>query len=542
MRQSPLKSKKNGWQATSWIVRLSTLFLTFVIVAPVSANTFKYAFQGPLNQLDPYSLNETFTLNTLSNVYEGLIRRGPALEIEPALAERWEILEPTRWRFYLRKGVKFHNGNDFTAEDVAFSADRVRSKGSDLANRLDEAVEVKIIDDYTVDFVLPAPNPILHYNWASWLIMDKDWAEANDAVMVTSASDENQGYAALFANGTGPFRITEHEAGVKTRFQKYDAWWDTPKHNLTEVEFIPIVSAPTRVAALLSRELDLVYPVPVQDLDRIEKNEGTRALTGPELRTIFLGMDQRRDELLYSNVKGRNPFKDARVRRAVMLAIDIETIKKKIMRNLSTPSALMISPYLFSGSSAFKRPAFDPEKARALLHEAGYENGFSVDMDCPNDRYVNDEAICQAVVSYLAHVGIDVELNAQPRAKFFAKVLQSGGYGTSFYLLGWTPSSFDSYNVLHNLHGCRDDAGKGGPFNLGGYCNKEVDGLTARVLSENNTEKRDALIAKAFELTTTDTAYIPLHQQQLAWGVSDKITVKQRADNGLMFYTVKKSH
>lgn len=535
-----IRTKNRNRPANLWAIRLSAVVLAWLIVAPVSANTLKYAFQGPLNQLDPYSLNETFTLNTLSNVYEGLVRRGPELEIEPALAERWEILEPTRWRFYLRKGVKFHNGNAFTAEDVAFSADRVRSDGSDLTNRLDEAVEVQIIDDHTVDFVLPAPNPILHYNWASWLIMDKEWAEANSAVQVTSASDENKGYAALFANGTGPFRIAEHEAGIRTDFEKYDGWWDTPKHNLTSVEFIPIVSAPTRVAALLSGEVDLVYPVPVQDLDRIAKNDGTRVLTGPELRTVFLGMDQRRDELLGSNVKGTNPFKDARVRKAIMLAIDVETIKEKIMRNLSTPSALMVSPYLFSGSSAFERPQYNPDGARALLREAGYESGFSVEMDCPNDRYVNDEAICQAIVSYLAHVGINVDLNAQPRAKFFAKVLTSGGYNTSFYLLGWTPSSFDSYNVLHNLHGCRDDAGKGGPFNLGGYCNEDVDNLAAKVLSENNPERRDALIAEAFELTTSETAYIPLHQQQLAWGVSDRITVKQRADNGLMFYMVTK--
>ncbi|MEP3274975.1 MAG: ABC transporter substrate-binding protein [Stappiaceae bacterium] len=506
-----------------------------MLVSQAHANTLKYAFQGPLNQLDPYSLNETFTLTTLSNVYEGLIRRGPDLKIEPALAESWEMLEPTRWRFYLRKGVSFHNGNAFTADDVAFSADRIRSAQSGLTDRLDPAVKVDIVDDYTVDFISPTPNPILYYNWSSWFIMDKEWAEENKAVDVTSASDKNQNFAAFHANGTGPFRIVEHEAGVRTIFKKYEAWWDTPEHNLSAVEFIPVLSSPTRVAALLSSELDLIYPVPVQDLSRIEANEGTRTLTGPELRTIFLGMDQYRDELLYSNIKGKNPFKDNRVRQAVMLAIDIDTIKKKIMRTQSTPSALMISPYLFSGSTAFNRPRFDPGRARSLLREAGYENGFSVELDCPNDRYVNDEAICQAVVSYLAHVGIDVTLNAQPRSKFFAKVLAPGGYDTSFYLLGWTPSSFDSYNVLHSLHSCRSDTGEGSPFNLGGYCNEKVDELAAQILSQNDIEKRNALITQAYELTTMDFAYVPLHQQRLAWGISDKVSVKQRADNGLIF-------
>ena len=502
-----------------------------LITLPAKAETLKYAFQGTLNQLDPYSLNETFTLGTLGNVYEGLIRRGKELDIEPALAESWEVVEPTRWRFNLRRGVKFHNGNDFTAEDVVFSAERVRSEGSDLTTRISPEVEVVAVDDYTVDFILPGPNPILHYEWGSWYIMDKDWTEANNAVKVTSASDTNPNYAGLNANGTGPFKVTRHEVGVATNFVKNEDWWATPEHNLETVEFTPISSDATRVAALLSGELDMAYPIPVQDLERVDSNNGTRALTGPELRTIFLGMDQKRDELLYSSVKGKNPLKDERVRKAFYHAIDIEAIKDKIMRGLSTPSAIMISPFMFSGAGDFSRLSYDPDKAKALLAEAGYGDGFGLGMDCPNDRYVNDEAICQAVASFLARIGVDVELNAQPKAQYFAKVSTSGGYDTSFYLLGWTPGSFDSYNVLLNLHNCRDDQGNGGPFNYGGYCNPKVDELTAQILVENDPTKRDALIKEAYQITTDETAYIPLHQQGLAWGVSDRVDLVQRANN-----------
>ena len=288
------------------------------------AETLRYAFQGTLNQLDPYTLNETFTLGSHGNVYEGLTRRAGDLAIEPALAERWEVMEPNRWRFYLRKGVKFHNGNDFTADDVVFSADRVRSEGSDLKTRINADVKVVKVDDHTVDFILPAPNPILHYEWDTWYIMDKEWTEANDAVAVTSASDTTPNHAALNANGTGPYKVMSHEAGVKTVYERNENWWDTPDCNIETVEFTPIGSDATRIAALLSGELDMVYPVPVQDIKRVNDNEGTRALTGPELRTIFLGMDQMRDELLYSNVKGKNPFKDQRVRQAFYQAIDIE--------------------------------------------------------------------------------------------------------------------------------------------------------------------------------------------------------------------------
>ncbi len=502
------------------------------------AETLRFAFQGSLNSLDPYTLNETFTLGMLGNVYEGLTRRGAKLEILPALAESWEVVEPNRWRFHLRKGVKFANGNDFTAEDVVFSAGRVLDEGSDLKTRLPADVKVEAVDDYTVDFITSGPNPILYYEWDTWYIMDKDWATENDAIAPTTAADLTKGYAAFNANGTGPFVIESHEPGVKTVLKPNEGWWDTPKHNLTEVVFTPIASNATRVAALLSGEIDFMYPVPTQDIKRVENNAETSMLIGPELRTIFLGMDQMRDELLYSNIKGKNPFKDERVRKAVYHAIDIEAIKQKVMRGLSTPSAIMISPFLFAKADDFKRLDYDPDMAKKLLEEAGYGDGFEVGMDCPNDRYVNDEAICQAVTAMLAKVGIKVNLNAQPKALYFAKVLAPGGYDTSFYLLGWTPGSFDSWNVLHNLHGCRNEAGDGGPFNLGGYCDPKVDELTAQVLVETDADKRDDLIKQAYELTTGAAAYVPLHQQGLAWGVRTGTNVVQRADNQVMLYHI----
>ncbi|MGZ0188110.1 MAG: ABC transporter substrate-binding protein [Alphaproteobacteria bacterium] len=517
--------------------------LAVIAASPAAAETvFKYGFQGSLKSLDPYSLNETFTLGTLGNVYEGLIRRGPKLDIQPALATSWEVVEPTRWRFKLRQGVKFHNGNAFTADDVIFSANRVRAEGSDLKTRIPKDAKFVKVDDYTVDVVLTSPNPILHYEWATWSIIDKEWAEATDSVRVTSASDQSATAISLKANGTGPFKVASHDAGVKTLFEANPDWWDSAskKHNLDKAEFSTIASDPTRVAALLSGEMDLVYPIPVQDIKRVDANPKSRALLGPELRTIFLGFDQKRDELLHSNVKGKNPFKDIRVRQAVYKAIDIVAIKKKVMRNLSEPSAIMISPFLFGKSADFTRMPLDVDGAKTLLADAGYADGFEVGMDCPNDRYVNDEAICQAVVSMLARVGIKINLNAQPKAQYFAKVLASGGFDTSFYLLGWTPGSLDSWNVLTNLHGCRDEKGSGGPFNLGGYCNPKVDALSAKILTEIDPAKRTDLIAEAFKMTTDEVAHVPLHQQGLAWGVASNVEVAQRADNQLMLYYVNK--
>ncbi|MBO0347259.1 ABC transporter substrate-binding protein [Roseibium sp. CAU 1637] len=520
---------------------LTAVFAVGLTASAAHATTLKYAFQGTLNQLDPYSLNETFTLSALGNVYEGLTRRNENLEIEPSLAESWEVVEPTRWRFHLRHGVKFHNGNDFTAEDVAFSVMRLHGEGSDLKTRVGTDVKVEIVDDYTVDFVLPDANPILNYEWDTFYIMDKEWTEANDAVAITSASDTTANYAALHANGTGPFKVVSHEPGVKTVYEKNEAWWDESHSNLDRVEFTPIGSDATRVAALLSGELDMAYPIPVQDIKRVEQNATTSVMTGPELRTIFLGMDQMRDELLHSDVKGKNPFKDVRVRKAFYQAIDMEGIKRKIMRNLSEPAALMISPFLFSRSAEFERYPYDPEAAKALMADAGYGDGFSVGMDCPNDRYVNDEQICQAVASMLARIGVKIDLNAQPKAKYFAKVLASGGYDTSFYLLGWTPSSFDSWNIFSNIEGCRDEQGNGAPFNLGGYCNPKVDELSKQILKENDQTKRDDLIAQVYTITHEDVSHIPLHQQGLAWGVAQGIELAQRADNQFLFRFVTKN-
>ncbi|MEM0908755.1 MAG: ABC transporter substrate-binding protein [Pseudomonadota bacterium] len=512
-------------------------------VANDDASTLKFAFQGELKSLDPYTLNETFTLSSLGNVYEGLTRRDGDLQIIPGLAERWEVVDPNTWRFYLRPGVKFHNGNDLTAEDVVFSADRVRSEASDLKARIPADAQFSAVDDLTVEVKLTTPNPILHYEWDTWGIMDKEWTVENDAVGVTSASDEGQNYASLNANGTGPFKVASHEIGVKTIYEENKDWWNTANKNfnISTVEFTPIGQDATRVAALLSGELDMVYPIPVQDIARVNANAGTEALTGPELRTIFLGFDQMRDELLYSDIKGKNPFKDQRVRQAVYQAIDIEAIKQKIMRNLATPAALMISPALFSRSDEFSRRDYDPDAAKKLMEEAGYGDGFTVSMDCPNDRYVNDEQICQAVAAMLARIGITVDLNAQPKSQYFAKVLQSGGFDTSFYLLGWTPGSFDSWNILYNLNYCRDEAATdGGAFNLGGYCNPKVNELTDKILSENDPKARDAMIAEAYTMMNDDVSHVPLHQQGLAWGKASDVNLVQRADNQFMFYHVKK--
>ena len=503
------------------------------------AETLHYAFQADANTLDPHSLNETFTLGFLGNIYEGLTRRGSDLSIEPALAESWEMVEPTRWRFALRRGVTFQNGNPFTADDVVFSYERAISDGSDMRHKLASVVAVEIIDDHTVDIITDRPNPILIAEWDTWYIMDRDWAEANNAFRVTNVADRDQAnFANLNANGTGPFMVVTREPDVRTVAVPNPNWWDTARHNLTEVVFEPIPADATRVAALLAGDTDMIYPLPLQDIDRVERNDGTRVLIGPELRTIFLGMDQARDELLYANVEGANPLRDRRVRLAFYQAIDIGAIRDVVMRGQSTPAASLVGPGIDGFPTELERYPYDPAAARALLTEAGYPDGFEIRLNCPNNRYVNDEDICIAIAGMLGRIGIRVQLLAETRSVYFGRVLAQGGYDTSFYLLGWTPSSFDSYNPLYNLVGTRDEDGRG-RFNIGGYSNPAIDALTDRILEETDLAQREALIDQAWTLLHEDIGYLPLHQQALAWGAADHVGLFQRADNQFSWALVR---
>jgi len=504
---------------------------TALVSMSTSAETFRWAFQGDVTTLDPHGLFETMTLGFQGNIYDGLVDRDKDLNLTPGLATRWENVEPNRWRFNLRQGVKFHNGSDFNADDVVFSAERINTEGSDMKVIANLIESVEKVDDYTVDLVTPSPNPILPLQLEIFYIMDKEWSEEHNTTSATNVKGDDQGnYANLNANGTGPYMLKERQPDVKTVLVENPDWWGEKTGNVSEAVFTPISQDATRVAALIAGDVDMAYPIPVQDWDRLEQAEGARPLTGAEARTIFLGFDQARDELLYSNIKGKNPFQDVRVRQAFYQAIDIDAIHKKVMRGASRPAGLMVAPQINGWNEAVdQRLAYDPDAAKALLAEAGYPDGFEVTMDCPNDRYVNDERICQAAVSMLAKIGVKVDLLAQPKSKYFGKVLAQNDYDTSFYLLGWTPSTFDSHNPIAALMACREDGL--GAFNLGGYCNPRVHELTGLIQSETDPAKRQALIDEAFTIHRDEVGHIPLHQQPLSWGVRDNVEVAQRADN-----------
>lgn len=496
-----------------------------------SAQTVRIANQGDALSMDPHSLNESLQLSVTGNVYEPLVGRNKDLSLTPMLATSWKQTSPTVWRFELRKGVQFHDGTPFTADDVVFSLARTQVEGSDMKSYTNDFKEVRRIDSHTVEIETKTPFPILPDVLSLVYIMSKKWCETNQATVPVDRRKGVENTASFKANGTGPFRVRERQPNVRTVFTRNGSYWGKIEGNVTEVVFTPIGNDATRVAALLSGEVDVMEPVPVQDIDRVNNSANTRAITGPELRTIFLGMDQKRDELLYSNVKGKNPFKDKRVRQAFYQAIDIEGIKKTVMRGASNPSAQLVGPGINGFQPEMKRLPYDVEAAKKLMAEAGYPNGFEVSMNCPNDRYVNDGRICQTVAANLSRINVKINLQAETKGTYFPKVLRRD---TSFYMLGWTPATYDAHNVMNAIMRCVDDKGAG-QFNLGAYCNPKVDELTLKVQAETDKDKRNAYIKEAFDLHAADVGHIPLHQQALAWGVNKKVKLVQLADNFMYF-------
>jgi peptide/nickel transport system substrate-binding protein len=506
-----------------------TVFGGSLTSLPAEAKTFKFANQGDALSMDPHSLNESLQLNFTANIYEPLVGRGKKLELVPALATDWKQTAPTVWRFNLRKGVQFHDGTPFTADDVIFSYNRAKADGSDVKTYVGSVKEIRKVNDHAIDIVTNEPFPILPDVISLWSIMSKKWCEENRATVPVDKRKGVENTASFKANGTGPFRLRSREPGIRTTLVRNLNYWDKSiETNIEEAIFTPIGNASTRVAALLSGEIDMMEPVPVQDVARIAANANLKVMQGPELRTIFLGMDQSRNELLFSSVKGKNPFKDKRVRQAFYQAIDINAIQKAVMRGASAPTGLMIAPGIKGFPADLnKRLPYDPAAAQKLLAEAGYPQGFEVGMNCPNDRYVNDEEICKAASAMLAKVGIKVNLMAESKATYFPKILSRN---TSFYMLGWTPGSYDSHNPLFALM-ATPGAGGQGQFNLGSYSSAKVDELTKAIATETDVTKRTAMIREAMQVHQDDIGHIPLHQQALAWAMKKSVDTIQLADN-----------
>ena len=513
---------------------IAAIGIAFLSIHSASAVELKWAAQNDILTLDPHAQNHATTNNMVSHAYEPLVRFDKNYKVEPALATSWQSTSPTTVRFNLRKNVKFHDGTPFTADDVLFSFDRIRQPQGTMQIYVGGVKEIKKIDDYTVDVISDKPNPTLLNNFTTFLIMSKVWCVKNKSEKIQDYKAKEITHASTNTNGTGPYIIKEWQPDQKLVMTANKGWWDKLQGNVTDVVYTPIKSDPTRVAALLAGNVDAVTDLPTQDVARLRNTPSLAVLDGPEVRTIFLALDQGSEELKYGP-KGKNIFKDVRVRKALSVSIDRVAIQRSIMRGLSLPASIMVAPGVngYSADLDKVQPA-DIDSAKKLLADAGYPNGVEFTLDCPNNRYVNDEEVCQAIINMWAKAGIKAKLNAMNFGPFIAKVQN---FDSSAYMLGWGVANYDAQYSLQSLVMTRTQ-GADGSFNFSKTNNAKLDALVEAMKGETDKNKRDAIIKEALTLTRDEVLYISLHHQMRPWAMKQNITMSHNSNDAPKMYYV----
>lgn len=517
--------------------KLAVLAMAILAMQGAYAKTFKWTSASDIPTLDIHSQNNALGNGVHAALFESLVYyNSRTFKVEPQLATEWKLLTPTQLRVTLRKGVKFSDGSALEAEDVIFSINRAMSKTSNFGVYTQGIDKVVKVDANTIDILMKAANPVILNQLTELRVMSKAWAEKNKSVEPKDSKTKDENFAHRNAMGTGPFVVDSWQPDQKLVLKRNPNWWGKMEGNLTEIVYTPVKSEATRVAAILSGEVDMVLDPNLQDLTRIRNTPNLKVLDGAENRTIFLGMDQFRDELPGSNVKGKNPLKDVRVRKALYQAIDISTLNRVTMRGLSQPTGTLIAPQVNGWTKkADARHPFDIKASQKLLADAGYKDGFEVDFACPNNRYINDEEICQAITAMWSKVGVKAKLRTQPLVTYFPMIQR---YEASIYMLGWGVPTFDALYSLQSL--VRSvGAGGDGNYNVGRYSNPQMDALVERIKKETDADLRRNLIEKALVLSHEDVSHLPLHNQIIPWAMKKNIDLVHRADNRIDWRLVK---
>ncbi|WP_326534946.1 ABC transporter substrate-binding protein [Pseudorhodoferax sp.] len=512
-------------------------FVALTLGSAAQAKTFKWSSASDIPTMDIHSQNNALGNGVHASIYDSLVYyNSKTFKPEAQLATEWKQVNPTQVRFSLRKGVKFSDGSPFTADDVVFSLTRSMAKTSNYAVYAQGIDKVVKVDDHTVDVMLKAPTPTLVNQLTELRIMSRAWAEKNKSVEPKDIKTQDETFAHRNAMGTGPYMLKEWQPDQRMVLVANPHYWGKNAGNVTEIVYTPIKSQATRLAALLSGETDFVLDPSPQDLGRLRSNADMKVMDGVENRTLFLGMDQFRDELVGSSVKGKNPLKDVRVRKALYQSIDISAIQRVTLRGLGQSTGTLISPQVNGWTKkADARWAYDAKAAQALLADAGYPQGFEVDFACPNNRYINDEAVCQAITAMWARIGVKAKLRTLPLVTYFPMIQR---YEASIYMLGWGVPTFDALYSLQSL--VRSvGAGGDGNYNVGRYSNPQMDALIERVKVETDLKNRNELIEKALILSHEDVSHLPLYNQVIPWAMKKNIEVVHRADNRLDWRLIK---
>jgi peptide/nickel transport system substrate-binding protein len=513
---------------------LATLLAAAVGVA--GAQTLRWSNSGNFVTTDPHGQNTVITNQLLAQAYDRLLMRGKKLEIVPALAVSWQRTSPTVWIFNLRKGVKWHDGTDFTADDVVFSVQRAQGATSGFRAFANNLGTPRRIDDHTVEFTTAIPNPVMPDTAVTISIMSKAWCEKYQAQKAQDYGKKEETHASRNAMGTGPFTLVSHEPDVKSVFRKNPNWWGIKEGlfegNVTEVVFTPLTSDATRMAALNSGEIDFVLDPPAQDVEKLRQDKNIRIYQGPETAVFFIGMDQQRDDLLYSSLKRKNPFKDVNVRRAINHAIDIDAIIRTALRGFGLPVALVLPNPERAGvtTDMNKRSPADVALAKRLLAQAGYPEGFAVTMDCD----ARNERVCSSIAGMLAKVGITLNLAVQSPAQFYQKIRR---LDTSMYLMGWI-SALDPIFMLQPVVHSRNDKGDG-EWNYGNFKDDRIDALIDEAKVEFDEAKRRSVFLEIAKLNRDNVYLIPLYRRVAPWVSRANVEVVHRPDTWLETRWVK---
>lgn len=504
---------------------------------PAMAETLNWARASDVQTLDPHAYNEGITHTFNHQIYEPLVARSDDGKLTSVLAVSWENLQsdPSIWEFKLRDGVTFHDGTALEADDVAFSFERAMSDTSNVRSLLSSVDRVEVVDPLTVRVHTKGVNPLLVNNLINIFIMNREWAEANNAAKPQDFKAGQESFAATNENGTGAYKLVSRVPDSKTELAAYDGYWGKGEFplDIDRIVYTPIQSPATRVAALLSGEVNFLQDVPAQDIARLEQAPGIKVVRGPENRTIFFGLNVGADKLEFGQAKG-NPFADKRVRHAMNMTIDREAIKRVVMRGESIPLGTIAPPFVNGYTEEMgKVPPVDLDAAKALMAEAGYGDGFSVTLHCTNDAFVNEEAICQAASGMMGKIGIDVKLDVQPGGVQFPAIANGK---TDFYIMGWGVSTFDSQYLFDNLVHSRSN-GRGAWSSIN-YTNADLDAKIESLAAEPNIEKRNATIADIWKVVQEETFYLPIHNQMLARASAEKIGITPNLGNQIFVKNV----
>ncbi|MGE0714166.1 MAG: ABC transporter substrate-binding protein [Alphaproteobacteria bacterium] len=534
-----MASSREIGRRAGWVPRAAAaaIMVAATTAAPADAKTLRWAHSNDATTMDPYGAYIPVNASLLNNIYEPLVRYDRGYRFEASLATEWTRLAPDRWRLVLRRGVTFHDGNPFDSGDVVASLKRASDPNSPYRPATQMIKDVVAIDDHTIEIQLQGPYPTILNDLAGVYIMDRQWMEKNDTLRAVNPAKGEESFATRNANGTGPFRLTSRRPDVETVLEVNPAWWDKAEHNLERIVYRPLGADATRIAALLSGEVHLVTPAPVQDVDRIRRTPELKILEVADLKVALFGLNIGAAQLNDSDVKDRNPLADRRVRQALYQAIDREAITGRLLRGLTKPTHALIAAEIQGFDPVLDTaPApFDPEAAKRLLAEAGYPDGFRIGFDCPTERFVNGEQMCQAVVAMWARIGVKAAYQSHPYAPYLKKVLNGQ---SDIYILGWanTPQ-LDAFSILNNV--LHSKTPRSGTWNPGKYANAEVDALIDRAGSEVDPVARKALIVDAFRKVQADYAAIPLYREPLLYGARRTVETWAAPDSKIRLWLTR---